>query len=150
LGGGTSASPVTFDLGGANAAGLGAFKFTVPFGSLPGMPLKNLVVSYDGNGLWDINAGVHLPVIPLDVTGDVGIKNGVFDHLYPNATYGVNGPHFGPVTLKRLSFAVELNPTVSQCVPQAVMAKGKPVLALCGQVSLTAGPKLLGNPALSL
>ncbi len=175
VGGGTSAGPVNVDLGGASVSGLHAFTFKVPYGGLPGINLRDLIVSYDGNGLWDINAGVRLPQpLPLDVGGDAGIRDGQFDHLSVNASYGANGPHLGPVTLKRLSFTVQMQPKVGQCVPKigketidlakllfqttgqhfniapVVIDHGYPLLALCGNVSITAGPTLLGSPALAL
>ncbi len=68
LGGGTSSSPVGIDLGGANASSLGAFSFKVSVGSLPGLKLHDLTVSYDGGGLWDIAGGVSLPnPTPLNI-----------------------------------------------------------------------------------
>src|SRR3954464_4975714 len=175
LGGGTSSSPVALDLGGANASSLGAFAFKVPVGSLPGLNLRDLTVSYDGDGLWDIAGGVGLPnPTPLNINGDIGVRNGVFEHLQASASYGNGGPQLGPITLRRISFRVELLPKVSQCVPKigketidiaklvlqatgihvnappVVIDHGKPVLALCGDVSLTAGPKLLGAAAIGI
>jgi hypothetical protein len=172
LGGGTPATPAKIDVGsGAD----GGFSFKVAHGWLPGLSLSELSVRYDGNASWNVDARVRLPQpVPLDVRGGLGIKNGSFASLYANTSFGANGPHYGPIALQRLSFALELNPTVSKCVPKIgketvnvnqllkdvtgqtfnvppiVVDHGKPVSALCGDIALTAGPNLLGKPALSL
>jgi hypothetical protein len=172
LGGGTPASPVKIDVGGGSDGG---FSFKVAHGWLPGLSLSELQVRYDGNASWAVDARVRLPQpVPLDVSGGVAVKNGSFSSLYANTSFGANGPHYGPIALQRLSFALELNPTVSKCVPKigkeivdmkgllkqatgqvfnvppVVIDHGKPVSALCGEIALTAGPSLLGKPALSL
>ena len=175
FGGATSSAPVNVDLGVAGASANGAFTFKVAQGGLPGLPMTNLVASFQGVTQWSIDASVALPQpIPLKLTGGIAVNNGLFASLYGNASFGAGGPKYGPVTLKNLSFAVELNPKVSKCVPKVgketinvsnllyqltgyhfnvpnqVIDHGNPVMALCGNVSLAAGPTLLGKPAVAL
>ena len=175
FGGATSSAPVNVDLGVAGASANGAFTFKVAQGGLPGLPLTNLVASFQGVTQWSIDASVALPQpIPLKLNGGIAVNNGLFASLYGNASFGAGGPKYGPVTLKKLSFAVELNPKVSKCVPKVgketinvsallyqltgyhinvpnqVIDHGYPVMALCGNVSLAAGPTLLGKPAVAL
>ena len=175
FGGATSSAPVNVDLGVAGASANGAFTFKVAQGGLPGLPLTNLIASFQGVTQWSIDASVALPQpIPLKLNGGIAVNDGIFASLYGNASFGAGGPKYGPVTLKKLSFAVELNPKVSKCVPKVgketinvsdllyqltgyhfnvpnqVIDHGNPVMALCGNVSLAAGPTLLGKPAVAL
>ena len=172
FGGGSSSLPTNVDLGVAAASANGALTFKVKAGGLPGLPLANLVATFQGVTQWSIDADVALPQpFPFTVKGGISVDNGVFASLYGSVS---GGPKFGPVTLKKLSFAVELNPKVSKCVPKVgketinvsqllyqatgfhfnvpnqVIDHGNPIMALCGNVSLTAGPTLLGHPAVAL
>ncbi len=106
------------------------------------MSLSELTVRYDGGDSWSVDAKVQLPQpIGLKVTGGLSIKRGAFSQLYSSTSLGSK---HGPVHLKRLSFAVEADPAKSKCkAPGALMA-------MCGDLGLTAGPSLLGAPALSL
>lgn len=170
LGGATSASPVNVD---TNASA--GFMFKIATASLPGLSMSHLTVKHNGQSSWSIDAQVKLPnPVPLKVTGGLAVKAGSFQSLHANRSFGAGGPHYGPITLKKLSFAVELNPKVSKCVPKigketvdmaklykqvtgstfnakpVVIDHGKPTLAMCGDIGLSAGPSLLGAPALSL
>src|SRR5262249_40954226 len=79
LGGGTSTSPVNVDLGVASAATNGAYMFKVQAGGLAGIPMANLVVSFQGVTQWNIDASVTLPQpVPLKVEAGAAINNGVF------------------------------------------------------------------------
>lgn len=137
LGGTTASQPVQLETG-AQAPVV----FSVMHGTLPGLSLSSLTVRYDGAESWGIDAKVQLPQpIGLKVSGGLSVKNGKFSQLYSNTSLGSK---HGPVHLKRLSFAVEADPAKSKCrVPGAKAA-------MCGDLALTAGPTLLGAPALSL
>lgn len=138
LGGATSTAPVNVQTGAGNPP----IVFKVQHGALPGLSLSSLTVRYDGGDSWGVDAKVQLPQpIGLKVTGGLSVKNGKFSQLYSSTSLGSK---HGPVTLKRLSFAVEADPAKSKC--RAAGAKA----AMCGDLALTAGPSLLGAPALSL
>ena len=138
LGGGLSDQPVAVRTG----TQVPPILFKVQHGGLPGLSLSELTVRYDGGDSWSVDAKVQLPQpIGLKVTGGLSIKNGAFSQLYSSTSLGSK---HGPVHLKRLSFAVEADPAKSKCkAPGALMA-------MCGELGLTAGPSLLGAPALSL
>ncbi|MBE2320620.1 hypothetical protein DVA67_031965 [Solirubrobacter sp. CPCC 204708] len=138
LGGGTSDQPATIKTG----AGAPPILFKLKHASLPGLDLSSLTVRYANADNWAVDAKVQLPQpIGLKVTGGLSVKNGAFNQLYSNTSLGSK---HGPVHLKRLSFAIEADAAKSAC--KAPGAK----LSMCGDLSLTAGPTLLGAPALSL
>lgn len=138
LGGATSTAPVNVPTG----AGVPPILFKVQHATLPGLDLSSLTVRYQNGDNWAIDAKVQLPQpIGLKVTGGLAVKNGKFSQLYSNTSLGSK---HGPVHLKRLSFAVEADPAKSKCRASGAKA------AMCGDLALTAGPSLLGAPALSL
>ncbi len=137
LGGATSAQPVAVTTGAQPPV-----VFSIMHGSLHGLGLSGMTVRSDGADSWGIDAKVQLPQpIGLKVTGGLSVKNGKFSQLYSTTSLGSK---HGPVHLKRLSFAVEADPAKSKC--RAPGAKA----SMCGDLALTAGPSLLGAPALSL
>lgn len=139
LGGGLSDTPVNVNTGGASAPPI---LFKLQHATLPGLDMSSLTVRYDGAESWSVDAKVQLPQpIGLKVTGGLAVKNGKFSQLYSSTSLGSK---HGPVTLKRLSFAVEADAAKSKCKAQGA------ALAMCGDLALTAGPTLLGAPALSL
>jgi hypothetical protein len=152
LGGTTSDKPVDVLLGGAKAAAADAgtaFGFRVPLAWLPGLGLHDIVASYKGGDLWTMTAGVRLPTpISTDITGEVGVRGGKFDHASGQAQYDGKGPLAYGVRLQRIAFAVEVKPKSSQCAP--TLNGARPVIALCGTVQLAAGPSLMGNPMISV
>jgi hypothetical protein len=138
LGGAAADAPVTLKPG----ATAPPILFKVKHGSLTGVSLAEMTVRYDGGESWSVDAKVQLPQpIGLKVTGGLSVKNGKFSQLYSNTSLGSK---HGPVHLKRLKFAIEADPAKSQCRAPGAAA------AMCGELALTAGPTLLGAPALSL
>jgi len=138
LGGTQATAPVNVQTG----AGAPPILFKVQHATLPGLDLSSLTVRYDGGESWSVDASVQLPQpIGLKVAGGLSVKNGAFSQLYSSTSLGSK---HGPVTLKRLSFAVEADPAKSKCHAPGAKA------AMCGDLALTAGPSLLGAPALSL
>jgi hypothetical protein len=163
MGGATSSQPVYLKPGAAASGD--AFSFSVPSGALGPIGLNELTVSYDGDGLWEISAGVALPPpIPYEIDGAVGIQDGAF--AYGEAQIDNLNIGFGPVFLQRIKFRIEVNPKKSECVPKYGIQKinvddllhdigvhqhpppiieidhGIPNFALCGEVELTAGPTI--------
>lgn len=139
LGGGLSDAPVNVNTGGPSAPPI---LFKLQHATLPGLDMSSLTVRYDGAESWSVDAKVQLPQpIGLKVTGGLAVKNGKFSQLYSSTSLGSK---HGPVHLKRLSFAVEADAAKSKCKAQGA------ALAMCGDLALTAGPTLLGAPALSL
>ena len=135
-----------------------AFSFSVPNASLGPIGLDKLVVTYDGDGLWEIAAGVSVPVINAHLGIEAGILNGNFNYAGAELDFGNPGiGPFGPIYLQRVKFRVELEPKESECVPhigvktfEYLGAKfthdyGVPTFALCGEVGLTAGPQVLNT-----
>ncbi len=138
LGGTQATAPVNVQTG----AGAPPVRFKVQHATLPGLDLSPLTVRYDGGESWSVDASVQLPQpIGLKVAGGLAVKNGQFSQLYSSTSLGSK---HGPVTLERLSFAVEADPAKSKCHAPGAKA------AMCGDLALTAGPSLLGAPALSL
>jgi hypothetical protein len=170
LGGATTSSPVNIEPGSSAPV-----SFTIKHGGLPGMSLSSMTVTHESQTTWSIEGKVALPhPVPLTLGASIGVKDNSFSHLYTNSTFGASGPNFGPLTLRKLSFNVVLDPKPSPCVPKlgketvdmksllkqttgewfnvkpVVIDHGYPQAAMCGDISLTAGPTLLGKPALVL
>jgi hypothetical protein len=140
-----------------------AFSFTVPNASIGPIGLNTLVVSYDGEGLWEIEANVQVPVLDAYVDAKAGIYKGDFNYAGAEVGFGSPGAGpFGPVYLQRIKFRVEVSPRKSECVPHLGVETeeflgytwttdyGVPTFALCGEVGLTAGPRVLGASLISL
>ncbi|MBO9531505.1 MAG: PKD domain-containing protein [Solirubrobacteraceae bacterium] len=140
-----------------------AFSFTVPNASIGPIGLDKLLVSYDGEGLWEIEANVQVPVLDAYVEAKAGIYKGDFNYAGAEVGFGSPGAGpFGPVYLQRIKFRVEVSPKKSECVPHLGVEKqvvgtlvfetdyGVPTYALCGEVGLTGGPKVLGASLISL
>jgi hypothetical protein len=143
LGGATSAQPVAIQAG----AGAPPVVFSIPKTHIAGLDLFAMTVRSDGDASWSVDAKVQLPQpLNLKVGASVGIRNGAFEHFSSDTSFGSGGPFAGPVHLKRLSFNVEADPFKSKCAPKGT----KPAAAMCGNLDITAGPTLLGAPALSL
>lgn len=186
MGGATPAKPTVLRPGAGAAAQSGAFTFSVPSGALGPIGLKNLTVSYDGDGLWQIAGSVALPdPIPYDIKAALGIDKGAFSYGEAEVDNLNVGP-FGPgIYLQRIKFRIEVKPTpkTSTCVRHIGKEKfdtwsallsagfsaadlkqsglgpepryldldhGFPDFALCGEVGLTAGPKILGESLVGL
>ncbi len=120
-------------------------------------------MTYDGDGLWEIDAAVRVPVVDASIRAKAGILNGDFN--YAGAEVGFGNPGLGPlgpVYIQRIKFRVEVNPRKSECVPHLGVESGEffgykwsydwgvPTFALCGEVGLTGGPRILGQSAISL
>ncbi len=169
----TSTQKIHLHAGGAQAAASTPLSFGVAHADLGPIPLDELLVTFDGEDLWEIKATVGLPQpSPIKISGDAGVRsNGDFDHLGASADFGpgieIGGPV--PVFLKRISFRVEVKPKQSKCVPHQGMVRtpgwqpflerygipeytdfGIPTFALCGEVDFTGGPTLLGAAAMRL
>ncbi len=169
----TSTEEVHLSAGGAQASASKPLSFGIQHADLGPIPLDELVVTFDGEDLWEIKATVGLPQpSAVKISGDAGVRsNGDFDHLGAAMDFGpgieIGGPV--PVFLKRISFRVEVKPKKSKCVPNQGIVKtpgwmefmkyagipeqvdyGIPTFALCGEVDLTGGPSLLGASAMSL
>jgi hypothetical protein len=140
-----------------------AFSFTVPNASIGPIGLDKLLVSYDGEGLWEIEANVNVPVLDASVEAKAGIYKGDFNFAGAEVQFGSPGAGpFGPVYLQRIKFRVEVNPKKSECVPHLGVESGEtfgykwshdygvPTFALCGEVGLTGGPAVLGKSLISL
>jgi YD repeat-containing protein len=168
FGGPTSDRPVTLtagspktDLTGAVAEAADAddaFSFTVPAANLGVIQMDTLKVTYDGEGLWEIDANLTIPVIDARLEAQAGIYKGDFN--YANAELSFPSPGLGPlgpIYLHRVKFGIEVNPKRSTCVPHIGVVTtqtpwgattkdyGIPTFALCGEVGLSAGPKIIGG-----
>lgn len=175
----TSDKPVRVTVGGIKpmAAAADGFHFEVENAALGPIALHKLVLDYDGNGSWTIDADATLPPPGnARVQAGAGIRNGGFDYAYGGATFPGQGLSIvGPVFLKRIEFRVEVTPKESECVPNIGVKPlpgsspwggisyppgmepppttkdyGVPTFALCGEVGLAAGPTILGVPAIGL
>ena len=95
-----------------------AFAFTVPNASIGPIGLDSLKVTYDGDGLWEIDGQRVRAVVDATSAAKAGILNGDFN--YAGAEVGFGNPGigpFGPVFIQRIKFRVEVNPKKSECVP---------------------------------
>ncbi len=130
-----------------------AFSFSVPNASIGPIGLNTLLVSYDGEGLWEIEANVQLPVLDAYVDAKAGIYKGDFNYAGAEVGFGSPGAGpFGPVFLQRIKFRVEVNPKKSECVPHLGVETeeflgytfttdyGVPTFALCGEIGLDRRP----------
>jgi hypothetical protein len=140
-----------------------AFSFTVPSASIGPLALNGLVVRYDGEGLWEIESNLTLPVLEASVETKAGIYEGDFNFAGAELRFPAPGAGpFGPVFLQRIKFRVEVSPRKSECVPHLGVETetflgstrttdyGVPTFALCGEVGLTGGPQVLGASLISL
>jgi hypothetical protein len=172
----TSDDPIVVTPGKAGASASEPLEFRVANASIGPIGLKELAVSFDGEDLWEIRASVKLPPpIPYTIEGDAGIRDGQFEHAGAAIDFGTPGiGPFGPMFLHRIAFRVEVKPKKSKCVPKYgvetlhqrellhdITGKwfdvpdlhfdwGIPTFALCGEVGLSAGPKVLGVTAIGL
>ncbi|MDA0174145.1 PKD domain-containing protein [Solirubrobacter taibaiensis] len=162
----TSAKPVVLTAGAplAEAANADdAFSFEVPNASIGPIGLNLLKVTYDGEGLWEIEADLDVPVLGARIHGKAGIYKGDFNYAGVEANFPSPGMGpLGPIFIQRIKFRVEVSPKKSECVPHLgvedvgvppIVQKvdfGVPTFALCGEVGLTAGPRILGAQAISL
>ena len=153
----TSAKPVVLTAGApvAEAASADdAFSFEVPNASIGPIGLNTLKVSYDGEGLWEIEADLDVPVLGARIHGKAGIYKGDFNYAGVEANFPSPGlGPLGPIYIQRIKFRVEVSPKKSECVPHLgvedvgippIVQKvdfGVPTFALCGEVGLTAGPR---------
>ena len=162
----TSAKPIVLTAGApvADAASADdAFSFEVPNASIGPIGLNTLKVSYDGDGLWEVDADLDVPVLGARIHGKAGILNGDFN--YAGVEVGFPSPGLGPlgpIFVQRIKFRIEVSPKKSECVPHLGVEDigvapfvqkvdfGVPTFALCGEVGLTAGPQILGAAAISL
>jgi hypothetical protein len=176
FGGATSDEPITVTPGAATASAREPLRFGVRNAAIGPVGLDHLVVSFDGEDLWEIAAGVKLPPpIPYTVSGDAGIRDGAFEHAGAEIQFGTPGiGPLGPVFLQRIAFRIEIKPKRSKCVPKTGVETidqrrllhditgrwfdlpnlridhGTPTFALCGEVALTGGPTVLGAAAIRL
>jgi hypothetical protein len=176
FGGATSDDPIVLTPGKASASAGKPLKFEVANAAIGPIGLDHLVVTFDGEDLWEIAAGIKLPEpIPYTISGDAGIRDGEFEHAGAAIDFGTPGiGPLGPVFLQRIAFRIEVKPKKSKCVPKIgeelidqrkilyeitgrhfdvpnfVVDHGIPTFALCGEVGLTAGPEVLGAAAIRL
>jgi len=172
----TSSEPVVFGGVVAKAAAAGnKLRFAVPSAALGPIGLDELVVAFDGEDLWTINAAVVLPPpAAVRIAGEAGIRStGAFDHASAELAWQNGGLPLGgpiPVFLQRIKFTIEMNPKESDCVPMtgvkpvpwpeflgprpasmpATVDYGHPTFAMCGEIGLTGGPSVGGKAAVRL
>ena len=140
-----------------------AFEFTVPSASIGPIALNGLFVRYDGDGLWEIEANLRLPVLDASLEAKAGIYKGDFNFAGAEVQFGSPGAGpFGPVFLQRIKFRVEVGPEEERMRPPSRHRVGgdvrlqveprlrRPTFALCGEVGLTGGPSVLGASLVSL
>ncbi len=176
FGGATSDDPVVLTPGKATASASKPLRFEVANAAIGPIGLDRLVVAFDGEDLWEIEAGIKLPPpIPYTVEGEAGIRDGAFHHAGAAVDFGTPGiGPLGPVFIQRIAFRVEVKPKKSKCVPKVGVEyidqrkilkdvtgmdwdvpnfeidHGIPTFALCGEVGLTGGPNVLGAAAIRL
>ena len=174
----TSDEPVVISPGKAVASASEPLRFEVANATVGPIGLEQLLVTFDGEDLWEIAARVKLPApIPSTIEGDAGIRsNGDFDHAGAAVDFDPALGPFGPIFLRHIAFRIEVNPKQSKCVPRVGIQRidfweiyrslgiepnpdwprygeldhGMPTFALCGEVGLTGGPSILGAAALRM
>jgi hypothetical protein len=120
FGGATSDQPVVVSPGKAVASASKPLRFEVAGAAVGPIGLERLVVTFDGEDLWEIETAIRMPdPIPYRVAGDAGIRsNGDFEHAGAEVDFGTPGIGVGPVFLQRIAFRVEVKPKRSKCVPK--------------------------------
>jgi hypothetical protein len=140
-------------------------RFEIANASIGPIGLDRLLVTYDGDGLWEVAANVGLPEpLGASVEGKAGILHGDFNYAGAEVRFGSPGiGPFGPLFIQRIKFRVEVKPKKSECVPglgvetypnglggTVTFDYGIPTFAVCGEIGLTAGPQILGARAIAL
>jgi len=115
---------------GVNFSGL---EFKIPKADILGLELRDVDVKYVDSGTFSGEAKVVLKFDDdLEVGAGYGIKNGNFDFL-KGSVGNINTPIGAGIYLQGIGFELHTNPA-----------------KLIGQITLSAGPKVLGKTALSV
>ena len=116
--------------------------------------LNTLVVTYDGEGLWEIAANVQLPVLDAYVDAKAGILNGDFNYAGAEVGFGSPGrrpvrpglpaadqvPRRGRPEARASASRISASRPRSSSAFKWTTDYGVPTFALCGEVGLTGGP----------
>jgi hypothetical protein len=136
----------------AGAAAGGPLRFEVPSAAIGPFGMRRLIVTWDGVDLWEIEASVAIPPpLAAELDADAAIEGGALRQAGVDAKFPQGLGPIGPVYLTRIAFRIEIRPTRARCFPDGeTVDYGTPSFALCGEVGLSAGPKVGAARAIGL
>lgn len=128
----------------AGAAAGGPLRFEVPSAAIGPFGMRRLIVTWDGVDLWEVEASVAIPPpLAAELDADAAIEGGALRQAGVDAKFPQGLGPIGPVYLTRIAFRIEIRPTRARCLPDGeTVDYGTPSFALCGEVGLSAGPKV--------